>query len=120
MDFECRGPVRRALLHPGKRQSDTPHGVEVDCSFGHWSARFLKDPTPVGRGCRRPVLLPQTQTICAVSANSSATALSPACPQRSRLRDQRTAKRLGLDGEDTHPKWNWRKWRVPFPVHFLL
>ena len=35
MDFEYRGTVRRALLDTGKRESDIPHGVEVDYVTAH-------------------------------------------------------------------------------------
>ena len=35
MDFENRGTVRRTLLDTGKRQSDIPHGVEVDYVIAH-------------------------------------------------------------------------------------
>jgi hypothetical protein len=40
MYLECRLTVRGALLNARQRQSDIPHGVEVDCASGHWSARF--------------------------------------------------------------------------------
>src|SRR5208282_5419310 len=41
MDLECGLPVGCALLYARQRESDIPDGVEVDCAFGHWSARFL-------------------------------------------------------------------------------
>jgi hypothetical protein len=41
-------------------------------------------------------------------------------PQQSRLRDQRTAKRLGLYGEDEHPRIELEKMAGAVTVHFLL
>ena len=42
VNFECWGPVRRALLDAGQSKSDLPYGIEIDSVFRHWSARFYK------------------------------------------------------------------------------
>jgi hypothetical protein len=52
--------VRCALLYAGQRESDIPHGVEVDCTPGHRSARFLKTQALLWRG----IPVPRQLSIC--------------------------------------------------------